>query len=57
MYIVKDALFSTYVMAFDCLRFDKDLKKGVVSGYFLWLVIGYAFGKLVCVERLLILLV
>ena len=36
------------VMVFDCLRFDKANKKGVASGYFLWLVIGYGFGKLLC---------
>ena len=33
-------------MVFYCLRFDKANKKGVVSGYFLWLVVGYGFGKL-----------
>ena len=34
------------VMVFDCLIFDKGNKKGVASRYFLWLVIGYGFGKL-----------
>lgn len=36
--------FNVFVMAFDDLRFDKDNKKGVFEGYFLWLVIGYGFG-------------
>lgn len=30
---------------FDCLRYDKENKKGLVKGYFLWLIIGYGFGK------------
>ncbi|XP_022641583.1 signal peptide peptidase-like 2 isoform X3 [Vigna radiata var. radiata] len=38
-----DILFPGLLVSFS-RRFDKDLKKGVVSGYFLWLVIGYAFG-------------
>ncbi|KAK7358060.1 hypothetical protein VNO80_17359 [Phaseolus coccineus] len=38
-----DILFPGLLVSFS-RRFDKDLKKGVVSGYFLWLIIGYAFG-------------
>lgn len=30
---------------FGCVRYDKENKKGVVKGYFLWLIIGYGFGK------------
>nr|XP_004497418.1 signal peptide peptidase-like 5 isoform X1 [Cicer arietinum] len=38
-----DILFPGLLVSF-ARRFDKDNKKGVFSGYFLWLVIGYAIG-------------
>ncbi|XP_027363291.1 signal peptide peptidase-like 3 [Abrus precatorius] len=38
-----DILFPGLLVSF-ARRFDKDNKKGVLSGYFLWLVIGYGFG-------------
>ncbi|RDX83855.1 Signal peptide peptidase-like 5, partial [Mucuna pruriens] len=40
-----DILFPGLLVSFT-RRFDKDNKKGVVSGYFLWLVIGYGFVHL-----------
>lgn len=39
-------VFDVCVMAF--LRFDKDNDKGVLNGYFLYLVIGYGIGKFFC---------
>lgn len=47
MCIWQDVLFLMFLffMAFDGLRFDKENEKGVFSGYFLWLVIGYGVGK------------
>lgn len=41
--------FNVFAMALDCLRFDKENKKGVFGGYFLWLVLGYALGKFFCI--------
>ncbi|KAH1037859.1 hypothetical protein GYH30_056933 [Glycine max] len=38
-----DILFPGLLVSF-ARRFDKANKKGVASGYFLWLVIGYGFG-------------
>ncbi|XP_008800996.1 signal peptide peptidase-like 2 isoform X2 [Phoenix dactylifera] len=38
-----DILFPGLLVAFS-FRFDKSTKKGVLNGYFLWLVLGYAFG-------------
>ncbi|XP_061364171.1 signal peptide peptidase-like 2 isoform X2 [Gastrolobium bilobum] len=38
-----DILFPGLLVSFT-RRFDKNTKKGVLNGYFLWLVIGYAFG-------------
>ncbi|KAL2602907.1 hypothetical protein AAZV13_10G253700 [Glycine max] len=38
-----DILFPGLLVSFT-RRFDKANKKGVVSGYFLWLVVGYGFG-------------
>lgn len=37
--------FPVSLSVFDCLRYDKENKTGVVKGYFLWLIIGYGFGK------------
>ncbi|KAK7272815.1 hypothetical protein RIF29_13855 [Crotalaria pallida] len=38
-----DILFPGLLVSF-AHRFDKDKKKGVTNGYFLWLVIGYGVG-------------
>ncbi|KAK2973814.1 hypothetical protein RJ640_012284, partial [Escallonia rubra] len=38
-----DILFPGLLIAF-ALRYDKANKKGLVNGYFLWLIIGYGFG-------------
>ncbi|XP_024629122.1 signal peptide peptidase-like 5 isoform X2 [Medicago truncatula] len=38
-----DILFPGLLVSFT-RRFDKDNKKGVFEGYFIWLVIGYGFG-------------
>lgn len=38
-----DILFPGLLVSF-AFRYDKANKKGVVNGYFLWLIIGYAFG-------------
>lgn len=38
-----DILFPGLLVSF-AHRFDKDNKKGVLRGYFVWLVIGYGFG-------------
>ncbi|KAE9615612.1 putative peptidase A22B, signal peptide peptidase [Lupinus albus] len=39
--------FNIFVISLFCHRFDKDKKKGVSNGYFLWLVIGYGFGLII----------
>ncbi|XP_019418622.1 PREDICTED: signal peptide peptidase-like 2 [Lupinus angustifolius] len=41
-----DILFPGLLVSF-AHRFDKDKKKGVSNGYFLWLVIGYGFGLII----------
>ncbi|XP_024044231.1 signal peptide peptidase-like 5 isoform X4 [Citrus clementina] len=38
-----DILFPGLLICF-AFRYDKENKKGVVKGYFLWLIIGYGFG-------------
>ena len=38
-----DILFPGLLVSFT-RRYDKDNKKGIFNGYFLWLVIGYGFG-------------
>ncbi|KAK2459210.1 signal peptide peptidase [Trifolium repens] len=38
-----DILFPGLLVCFT-RRFDKDNKKGICNGYFIWLVIGYGFG-------------
>ncbi|KAJ7979097.1 Signal peptide peptidase-like [Quillaja saponaria] len=38
-----DILFPGLLVSFT-LRYDKENKKGVLNGYFLWLVIGYGLG-------------
>ncbi|MED6186889.1 Signal peptide peptidase-like 3, partial [Stylosanthes scabra] len=38
-----DILFPGLLVSF-AHRFDKDKKKGALSGYFLWLIIGYGVG-------------
>ncbi|XP_058073275.1 uncharacterized protein LOC131222029 [Magnolia sinica] len=30
-------------------RFDRSNKKGILNGYFLWLVFGYGFGESLCI--------
>lgn len=37
--------FIVLILDFECLRFDKDQKKGGPRGYFLWLIIGYGVGE------------
>ncbi|XP_058093489.1 signal peptide peptidase-like 2 isoform X2 [Magnolia sinica] len=38
-----DILFPGLIVSFT-RRYDKETKKGIFKGYFLWLVIGYGFG-------------
>uniref|UniRef100_A0A5B6Z4Q0 PA domain-containing protein n=1 Tax=Davidia involucrata TaxID=16924 RepID=A0A5B6Z4Q0_DAVIN len=40
-----DVLFPGLLVSF-AFRYDKANKKGILNGYFLWLVIGYGFGLL-----------
>ncbi|KAK8556339.1 hypothetical protein V6N12_002746 [Hibiscus sabdariffa] len=29
---------------FGCLRYDREVKKSLAQGYFVWLMVGYGFG-------------
>ncbi|KAI4344990.1 hypothetical protein L6164_012160 [Bauhinia variegata] len=40
-----DILFPGLLVSF-ARRFDKDNKRGLLNGYFIWLVVGYGFGLL-----------
>jgi hypothetical protein len=31
-------------------RFDRATRKGVLNGYFLWLIVGYAVGMCLCLR-------